>query len=169
MEANWYHIEVIRAGGAPGGLAPPTHFQTEVDAMKHFGEQQSGMTLIGLMFVLAIIGAAVTFAVRCFPLYNEKMQIVSAINSVVSQPDSAAMTESELHKRFLANLNATTNINRFSRQNLKEHLSLQKPEKAGETKAVHLKYEARNKLVYDLELVLVVDQTWPVRGNEGGE
>lgn len=169
MEANWYHIEVIRAGGAPGGLAPPQDFQTEVDAMKHIREQQSGMTLIGLIFVLAIIGAAVTFVVRCFPLYNEKMQIVSAINSVVSQPDAGALTETELHKRFLANMNATTNINRFTRQNLKEYLSLKKPEKAGETKAAHLRYEARNKLVYDLEIVLVVDQMFPVRGNEGEE
>lgn len=137
--------------------------------MRQLREKQSGMTLIGLLFVLAIIGTLVTFVVRCFPLYNEKMQIISAINSVVSQPDSGSMTEAELRKRFLNNLNATTNIDRFNPQNLKEHLFLRKPEKAGETKAVHLTYEARNKLVYDLQLVLAVDQTFPVRGNEGGE
>jgi len=52
-------------------------------------KKQSGLTFIGLCIVLAIIVVFVLFGLRVFPLYNEKLQIESAINSVVNQPDSA--------------------------------------------------------------------------------
>lgn len=137
--------------------------------MRQMRAGQEGLTLGGLVFVLAFIAAIVLFAVRCFPLYNEKMQIVAAVNSVVSQPDSAGMSDRELRDRFLNNMYATTNNRRFNEKNIKQHLIIEKPTRAGEPKMLHLNYESRNKLVADLELVIVVNQKFPVRGNEGGE
>ena len=137
--------------------------------MRQMRARQEGLTLGGLMFVLAFIGVVVMFAVRAFPLYNEKMQVMSAMNSVISHPDSASMTDKEIRDTFLKNMYATTNIRRFDEKNIKDFLTIEKPKKAGDSKTVHLAYEARGALVYDLELVLVVDQAFPVRGNEGGE
>jgi len=137
--------------------------------MKHMRARQEGLTVGGLMFVLAFIGAVVLFAVRTFPLYNEKMQIVSAINTVVSHPDSAGMSDKDIRDQFLKNMYATTNIRRFDAKNIKDFITIEKPKSAGDPKKLHLKYEARNKLVADLDLLLVVDQEFPVRGNEGGE
>lgn len=137
--------------------------------MKHASRTQQGMTLGGLIILLAFIAILVTFVVRAFPLYNEKMQIVAAINSIVSQPDSAKFTESEVRSRFLKNLTATTNIDRFNDRNIKEYLNVERPKKSSDPKVIHLAYESRNKLVADLNLVLVFDQTFPLRGNEGGE
>lgn len=137
--------------------------------MRNIRSKQKGLTLGGLIFVLSFIACLVTFAVRAFPLYNEKMQVVSAMNSVVSQPDSAGMSERELRTKFLSNMYATTNIRRFEETNIKDYMSVEKPKSAGDPKVVHLAYEARNKLVADLQLVLVVDMEFPVRGNEGAE
>lgn len=137
--------------------------------MRRMRARQEGLTLGGLMFVLAFIGAVVTFAVRAFPLYNEKMQVVAALNSVVSNPEAAGMSDNQLRSQFVKNMFATTNIRRFDDKNVKDYITIEKPTVAGEPKVVHLQYESRNKLVYDLELLMVVDQEFPVRGNEGGE
>ena len=136
--------------------------------MKHASRKQQGMTLGGLIILLAFIAVLVTFAVRAFPLYNEKMQIVAALNSIASQPDAARLSEGEVRSRFLRNLTATTNIDRFNDRNIKEYLNVERPKKSGEPKVIHLAYESRNKLVADLNLLLVFDEKIPLRGNEGG-
>jgi hypothetical protein len=79
------------------------------------------------------------------------------------------MTDKEIRDRFLANMYATTNIRRFDEKNVKDYIIIDKPKKAGEAKTLRLQYEARGPLVYDLELLLVVDQAFPLRGNAGGE
>ena len=138
--------------------------------MKHVSRTQHGLTLGGLIIVLGFIAVLVTFAVRAFPLYNEKMQIVSALNSVANQPDAATLSENEVRQRFLRNLTATTNINRFHDRNIKDHLKVVRGKSASEPKkSIHFVYEARNKLVADLQLLLEFDQKFPLRGNEGGE
>lgn len=129
---------------------------------------QSGMTMGGLIFVLAFIGLVVTFVVRAFPLYNEKMQIVSAMNSLASQPDSAKMSDREMQNAFLRSIQATTNIQRFSDSNVKDYVKVEKPKAKGEPKMLHIQYQQSNKLVADLQLLLVFDKAIPIRGNEEG-
>jgi Tfp pilus assembly protein PilE len=136
--------------------------------MKHVSRTQHGMTLGGLIIVLGFIAVLVTFAVRAFPLYNEKMQIVAALNSVASQPDAARMSERDARSRFLKNITATTNIDRFNDRNIKQYLNIVGG-KSGEPKSIHFVYESRNKLVADLQLLLSFDRKIPLRGNAGGE
>ena len=137
--------------------------------MRNIRSKQKGLTLGGLIVVLGFIAALVTFAVRAFPLYNEKMQIVSAVNTVVSDPEAAGKTDHELRSLFLRNINATTNIDRFNDRNIKEHVIIEKPRNPGEPKILHLKYESIGPFVHELQLLMVVDMEFPVRGNEGGE
>lgn len=136
--------------------------------MKSMRSRQRGMTLGGLMFVLAFIGLVVLFAVRAFPLYNEKMQVVSAMNSVVAKPESASMSEKELAGAFLKNLQATTNIQRFTDRNVKEMVEVIKPETRGEPKQLWVHYQATNVLFRDLFLMLDFDVKMPLRGNAAG-
>ena len=126
---------------------------------------QQGITFIGLVFVLGFIAILVVFAVRVFPLYNEKIQIVAAMNSLANRPDSGSLSVDDIRKSFLKNLNATTNINRFNSQNLKEHVEVVKGEAKGDPKQMRVHYEATNKLVADLQLLLVFDEYRPL--NEG--
>lgn len=137
--------------------------------MKQIRAYQRGMTLGGLIIVLAFIGVLVTFAVRAFPLYNEKMQIVSAMNSIASRPDSAKMSTSEIQKSLLRSLEATTNIQRFNDRNIKDHVQVLKPAKSGDPRMLQVTYQATNKLFADLQLMLDFNQQMPLRGSEGGE
>lgn len=136
--------------------------------MKSMRSRQRGMTLAGLMFVLGFIGVVVLFAVRAFPLYNEKMQVVSAMNSVAAKPEAASMSEKEVASAFLKNLQATTNIQRFTDKNVKEMVEVIKPEAKGEPKQLWVHYQASNVLFRDLFLMLNFDVKMPLRGNAAG-
>ena len=133
--------------------------------MKKLRKYQQGITIGGLIIVFGFIAVLVTFAVRAFPLYNEKMSIVSAMNSVAADPESAGKSETEIQKSFLRNIEATTNIQRFTDRNLKEYVHVIKPEKKGDSKLLEVTYQSTNKLFADLELLLNFDQKVPLQGN----
>ena len=136
--------------------------------MRKMIRKQSGITTIGLMIVFALIAGIVIIVLRLFPLYNEKFQIVSALNTVVSRPDAGDLTTKTAGKAFMKGI-AVTNINRFDRYNLKEHLVVRKPKKKGEPKMLHMQYESRNKFFADIQFVLVFNKEMPLTGPGTGE
>ena len=125
--------------------------------MKHAIKHQSGLTFIGLCFVLSFIAIVVVFVLRLFPLYNEKFQIEAAMQTVVSQPDSAKKSVADTRAAFMRAL-AVTNINRFNNKNIKDHVNLVKPEKSGQPPSLHVQYQATNKLFADIQLLLTFDK-----------
>ena len=136
--------------------------------MKNLFHKQDGLTFIGLCFILAFIAILVTFTLRVFPLYNEKFQVISAMNSVASRPDADSMSLTDIRKYFLRNIQVT-NIERFSDENVKDYVNIIKPAKRGEPKLLHVQYQATNKLVADLQLLLIFDEKMPLRGPGEGE
>lgn len=131
--------------------------------MKNSLKQQSGITFMGLCFVLAFIAIVVIFTLRLFPLYNEKFQIEAAMRSVVSQPNAAKKTIVDTRKDFLKAL-SVTNINRFTDQTVKEYVMVDKPTKKGEPSMLHVKYNATNALFSDIQLLMAFDKKIPMGG-----
>lgn len=137
--------------------------------MKQIRAYQQGMTLGGLIIVLGFIGVLVTFAVRAFPLYNEKFQIVSAMNAVASDPESGGKSETDIQRAFLRNIEATTNIQRFTDRSVKDYVHVIKPTKKGDPKVLQVTYQSSNILFADLKLLLEFDQKIPLQGNAEAE
>jgi hypothetical protein len=135
--------------------------------MKTTRGRQAGLTLIGLIFILSFIAIVVLFVLRAFPLYNEKFQVIAAMNSAATSA-SADMTDKEIEQSFLKSLQATTNIQRFSDRNLKEYAEVIKPEDKGEPKQLRVHYQASNVLAKDLNLMLIFDHKVSIRGNASG-
>ncbi|MGF1670299.1 MAG: DUF4845 domain-containing protein [Balneolaceae bacterium] len=129
-------------------------------------KKQSGLTFLGLCFVLAFIAIVVLFTLRLFPLYNEKFQVEAAMRTVVSQPDADKKSVADTRSAFMRAL-AVTNIDRFTSRNIRDHVNIIKPSKAGEPPLLHVQYEATNKLFADLELLLKFDKTLPLTGDKG--
>ena len=136
--------------------------------MRRLFRKQSGMTAVGILLILVVLAGAVTIVLRLFPLYNEKFQVVSALNTVVSQPDAAKFTTKKAGKSFMTSM-AITNIERFTDGNIKNHLVVIKPKKSGQPRVLHLHYEARNKFFADIEFVLVFDKKIPLSGPSASE
>ncbi len=138
--------------------------------MKTTCSRQTGLTMIGLIFILSFIGIMVLFVLRAFPLYNEKFQVIAAMNSAASSATND-MSDKEIGQSFLKSLQATTNIQRFTDRNLKDYVEIVKPEGKGDQKEFRVHYQATNVLVKDLNLMLAVDHKVPIRGgaSDGGE
>ncbi len=134
--------------------------------MKQALKKQSGLTFLGLVFILGTLAMVVLFVLRLFPLYNEKLQIESALQSVISQPEVATMSVADVRRAFLRAL-AVTNINRFTGANLKDHLNLIKATR-GQPPQLHLQYQATNKLFADIQLLLEFDKQLPLDGSATG-
>lgn len=128
--------------------------------------KQKGMTLWGLIFVLAFIVILVLFTLRAYPLYYEKMQVIASMNTAASQPDAPQMNVGEIRKAFYSSIQIT-NINRFNDRNLKDHVFLIKSKTAGEPNKLNVKYTMTNKLFQDLSLLMEFDQSVPIRGPNG--
>lgn len=128
---------------------------------------EKGLTGMSILFVLAVLAGVVTMGLRLFPLYNEKFQIVSALNTVANQPDAASFTTKTAGKAFMKAINVT-NINRFTDSKIKENLKVIKPKKKGEPRVLHMQYEATNKFVADIDFLLRFDKKIPLTGPGGG-
>ena len=138
--------------------------------MKTIRGRQTGLTMIGLIFILAFIGIVVMFVLRAFPLYNEKFQVIAAMNSAAAQAHGG-MTDKEIAQSFLKSLQAATNIQRFTDKNLKEYVEVVKPEGKSDAAELRVHYQSTNILAKDLNLMLNFDHRVPIRGNasDGGE
>ena len=134
--------------------------------MRRSLKRQSGLTFIGLVFVLGIIALVTIFVLRLFPLYNEKLQIESAMQTVASQPDSARMSVTEARSAFMRAL-MVTNITRFNDRNVREHVDVVKPARAGEPPMLHVQYQATNKLFGDVQLLMMFDEQVPLANATG--
>jgi type II secretory pathway pseudopilin PulG len=131
--------------------------------MKKMNAEQ-GMTLIGFIMVIALIAFFALIVLRLFPLYNESFSATQSLTSVANAPEAAKLSDQDIRKIFLRNAQIN-GLSRFSEKNIKEYLTINKPETAGGNKTVTLQYEGRNKLFGNLEIVLVYDKTMELRSN----
>ncbi len=137
--------------------------------MRIMRARQRGMTFWGVLFIFGFIAIVVLFSLRAFPLYNEKMSVISAMNSVSQRPDASKLTTKNIRKYFLRNIEATTNIERFTDQSVKQLVKVIKPRKKGQPRILHVKYQATSPLAADLYLLLEFDERMEIRGPNTGE
>ena len=129
--------------------------------MRNLLAKQRGMTFIGLVLVLGIVAILVLFILRAFPLYYERMQVVSAMESVANREGSSKFNEREAQNYFLKGIQIT-NIERFDEHNIKNFLTVEKAKDKSSPNLLHVKYDATNKLAGGLELLLHVDESMPM-------
>lgn len=129
--------------------------------------KQRGITIWGVIFVLAFIALVVLFTLRAYPLYYEKMQVTASMNTVASRPDATEMSTNEIRKAFYSSIQIT-NITRFNDRNLKDHVFLVKSKIKGEPNLLNVKYSSTNTLFQDLQLLMEFDESVPIRGPNGG-
>lgn len=126
--------------------------------MKTLGKYQQGITFLGLLIILAVIATYVLLGVRLYPLYYEKSQVINAMKGAANQPNAVGMASTDLMNAFLKNLNATTNIKRFNRKNIRKYMKVI-PAKKNEPKKLQLTYQITNVFFKDVVLVMEFDHS----------
>jgi len=130
--------------------------------------KQRGVTFLGWLIILAIIAFFVMITLRLFPLYNEKMIVVSAMNSVAGRPEAAQMANSEIIKNFQRTVQVGGSPN-FSDANTRKYVKVEKPDSKGGGRMLTVTYEFRNKFFDDIEFVLNFNRSVELGGSSSGE
>ncbi len=115
--------------------------------------RQRGMTLVGWMFTLALIGFAVMLAIKLVPVYVDGYKVSSSMDSL--RTDTASVADaSDLRRRLLKRLD----INMVSDVKPQD-ISI---ERLGNALALNVNYEVREHLFGNLDLVVSFDKTTEV-------
>lgn len=120
--------------------------------MKH---NQRGITFLGFVIVLAVVGFFGFLAMRLFPVYQEYYSAVSVFKSVTEASGAVNESPAEIRKQ----LERRFQISYVENINLDKDVKF-KNEKSG--KFLQLKYEVRRPLMYNLDFVASFDKTFPL-------
>lgn len=112
--------------------------------------QQRGITLIGFVMILALLGFAGFIGAKLFPMYTEFMAVKAAMKQVQNTPGSAAMTPEQVW-RILDKVFYTSYVESVTRANM----ALDR--KGGYF--LRISYEVRKPLVYNLDVVAKFDHS----------
>lgn len=115
------------------------------------GTRQRGITLLGFIVVLAVVGFFAFLAMRLFPVYSEYYSVVSAMKSLQTEPGIATQTPEKirdlLNRRFYISYIESVKPN---------HVKIAR---SGNGYNLTIKYEVRKPLAYNLDFVAKFDRT----------
>ncbi len=132
--------------------------------MKHIIQRQKGMTMIGILMIMAMLAGYFVFGLALFPLYNEYTGVKSSMQSVLNQAPERRKTIKDIRKLFIksADLNSVYFI---TDQNVKDIVNLKKSAD-GKKKYLHVKYQNSKKLFKNINVMMDVDEILEIP--EGG-
>ena len=136
--------------------------------MKNMRNKQHGIGFLGWASILGVLAFFVLIGVRIFPLYSEKLTVLTAMESVATRPDIKSMTSKQIRTSLRKNIEISSNSERFSKEKLLKKLIKIETDKKTKKKYIRIIFEARNKFVKDLEFVLLFDHKKELVGS-GGE
>lgn len=106
---------------------------------------QKGLTLMGFIIVLAVVGFFAFIGMKLFPIYSEYYAVVSAVKGIQAEPGVATMPPAQIMKlldrRFYTSYVTTVKPNNIS----------VKREQGGYI--LRVAYERREPLMYNLDII----------------
>lgn len=119
--------------------------------------KQRGITLIGFVMVLAVVGFFLFLGMRLVPVYVEYYSVVTDLKAICKEPGVATASLDDMRKklalRFL--------VSYVENVDLKKHVKIVRD---GEQKQINIAYEVRKPLIYNLDFVAKFDVTEPMTG-----
>lgn len=112
---------------------------------------ERGMTLLGFVIVLAVVGFFAYVAMRLFPMYQEYYSVRSAMKGLAAEPGIGSQDPARIQDLFFRRLY----IN-YSENVKKEHVKLRRVDNGWE---MQVQYEVRRPLVGNLDVVGKFDST----------
>ncbi|AKC85707.1 DUF4845 domain-containing protein [Pseudoxanthomonas suwonensis] len=122
--------------------------------------KQSGLSLLGFLVVLAVVGFAAYIGMKLFPMYQEYYSVQSAMKGLANEPGVADMDPAKVQDLFFRRLyiNYSENV---KPQNVKF-------ERIESGWRMRVNYEVRRPLVGNLDVVGRFDKTQDLTRRGGG-
>ena len=112
---------------------------------------QRGITLLGFIIVLAVVGLFAYVGMKLFPMYSEYYSVRSAMKGLAAEPGIGTQDPARIQDLFFRRLY----IN-YSENVKKEHVKLRRVDNGWE---MQVQYEVRRPLVGNLDVVGKFDST----------
>ena len=130
--------------------------------MKNLSKNQEGITFLGILIILAMLGCFFVFGLRAFPLYTEYFAIKQAMKGVASQPYKSRNSITKVRSLLLKNLDINA-VYSFNSKNIKKVTKLKKKKGKRILYFVHNKSE---RLFGDLYLTLKINESIDLPGGK---
>jgi len=121
--------------------------------------RQRGLTLIGFVVLLALVGFFAFIGMKLFPVYAEYYSVVSAMKGVQAEPGVADMPPERVRDLLFRRLYIS-----YVESVDNKHVKISR--KDGYT--LNVKYEVRRPLIYNLDFVASFDKTVELTRQGGG-
>ena len=121
-----------------------------------FARSQQGLSILGWLMVLAVVAFFASTAVKVMPHYLDYMSLEKIITSVETDKASDVRTVGE----FYNHVSKGMQVNNIRDLNMRDALQVKVENNEF---LVHLKYEKREPLIENLDLVVNFDKEFRVR------
>ena len=123
--------------------------------------KQSGLSLVGFLVVLAVVGFAAYVGMKLFPMYQEYYSVQSAMKGLANEPGVADMDPAKVQDLFFRRLY----IN-YSENVKPQNVRIERMEGGWK---MRVNYEVRRPLVGNLDVVGKFDKTQELTRRGGGD
>ena len=130
--------------------------------MKNLLKHQEGITFLGILIILGMLGCFFLFGLRAFPLYTEHFAIKQAMKGVAAQPYKSRNSIAKVRSLLLKNLDINS-VYGFNAKKLKKVTTVKK--KKGK-KILYFKHTKSERLFGDLYLTLKTDESIELPGGK---
>jgi len=130
--------------------------------MKNLLKHQEGITFLGILVILGMLGCFFLFGLRAFPLYTEHFAIIQSMKGVAAQPYKSRNNIKRVRSLLLKNLNINA-VYSFNSRNIKKVTALKK--KKGK-RILYFKYTKSERLFGELYLTLKTDESIELPGGK---
>jgi hypothetical protein len=118
---------------------------------------QRGITLIGFVFVLAVVGIFAYLGMKVFPIYEQFFSVRSAMKGVASEPGIGQMDPAKIRDLFFRRLYVN-----YADEDLKpENVKVDRKDNGY---VMTVQYEVRRPLIADLDIVGKFDKSQALNG-----
>ncbi len=112
---------------------------------------QSGITLIGFLLILMVLGFFAFLGMRLFPVYIEYYGLRQAMKALAAEPGVATKTPEQIRSSLDTKLNFSY-VTSVKKNNVRVT-------RQGGNYLLNVRYEVRGPLVYNLEYIATFDHT----------
>jgi hypothetical protein len=118
--------------------------------------KQKGITLLGFILVMAVVGVFAFLGIRLLPVYVEYYSVVTDLKAACNEAGPSGTIEQVRGK-----LDLRFDVSYVTSVDLKKHVKMIKD---GDKKSINIAYEVRKPLIYNLDFVAKFDVTVPMVG-----
>jgi hypothetical protein len=123
--------------------------------------RQSGVTLIGFLFIMAIVGFFAFMAMKLLPSYSEFMGVSKAMNQIVTEGTNGK-TLDEIRRELFFKMN----FQYVDDATIKPaDITIQRD--AGGTSTLNVNYDKKIPFMYNIDFLLHFDKSVALQGNLG--